>query len=170
MGPNQTLTFPSGVTYNQHKLYFANEPYNRAFGMIDLNSGKIMGEFLYPMFIDQSIIEALVPDNNGRIGPDPFLVGALRSPQNAKDPLYAFFEKGTNGQTTLRLNLYHARSFASYCFPQPSLLTNQCWIAPSGANLNIFTKIQAAHLADPANPGPALLGDNRTFKIGRAHV
>ncbi len=161
-GTNQQLHFPL-QTYNQHKLYFVDEPYNRATGMIDLASGKIVGEFLYPMYIDQSIIEALIPDNNGRVSADPFLVVGMRAPQDPTDPNYAFFEKGLNGQTTLRMNLFHQRSFATYCFPMPSLLPNQCWVAPDGANLNIFVKLQAAHLSDPANPGNAVLSDNQTF-------
>jgi hypothetical protein len=163
VGANQQLHFPTGITYNQHKLLFADEVFNRASGVIDLASGQIVGEFVYPMFIDQSIIEALIPDNNGRVTKDPFLLVAQRPPQNATDSTYAFFEKGLNGQTTLRLNLFHHRSFATYCFPLPSLLPNQCMISPAGGNLNIFGKIQAVHLADPANPGPAVLSDNRTF-------
>lgn len=163
MGANQKLLFPSGQSYNQHKVYFVDEPYNRAAGMIDLTSGRIMGEFTYPMFIDQSIIEALVPDNNGRISSDPFYLVAMRPPQRPDDPNYAFFEKEPNGQTMLRMNTLHKRTFDTFCFPQPTLLPNQCWVAGAGANLNIFGKFQAAHLADPANPGSAVLTDRRTF-------
>jgi hypothetical protein len=164
LGPNQQLHFPN-FTYNQHKLLFADEVYNRASGMIDLASGQVVGEFIYPMYIDQSIIEMLLPDNNGRVTIDPFFLVSERAPQNLDDPNYTFFEKGPNGQTTFRANLFHHRSFASYCFPMPSLLPNQCWISPAGGggNLNIFGKIQAAHLPDPANPGPAVLSDNKTF-------
>lgn len=46
---------------------FADEPYNFAQGTIDLASGQVIGEFEYPMYIDQSIIEVLIPDNNGRV-------------------------------------------------------------------------------------------------------
>jgi hypothetical protein len=163
MGPNQQLRFPAGQVYHQHKLYFVDEPYNRASGMIDLASGHVIGEFVYPMYIDQSIIEALIPDNNGRVSADPFLLVSMQPHQNPEDPSYAFFEKGMNGQTTLRFNLFHHRSFATYCYPMPSLLPNQCWISPEGGNLNIFGKFQAVHLAAPANPGIAVLSDNRTF-------
>ena len=164
LGTNQQLHFPN-MTYDQHKLLYADEVYNRASGMIDLASGQVVGEFIYPMYIDQSIIEQLIPDNHGRVTLDPFFLVAERAPQNAEDPNYAFFEKGPNGQTTFRANLFHHRSFATYCFPLPSLLPNQCWTSPAGAggNLNIFGKIQAAHLADPANPGDAVITDNRTF-------
>ena len=164
LGANQQLHFPN-YTYNQHKLLFADEVYNRASGMIDLASGQVVGEFIYPMYIDQSIIEQLIPDNNGRVTIDPFFLVAERAPQNVDDPNYVFFQKGPNGQTMFRANLFHHRSFASYCFPMPSLLPNQCWISPpgGGGNLNIFGKIQAAHLPDPTNPGPAVLSDNKTF-------
>lgn len=164
MGTNQQLHFPLAL-YNQHKLYYADEVYNRATGMIDLASGQVVGEFIYPMYIDQSIIEQLLPDNNGRVSTDPFFLVAMRAPQAPDDPNYAFFEKEPNGQTMLRLNLFHHRSFETFCYPQPSLLPNQCYIGPpnSGSNLNIFGKIQAVHLADPGNPGTAVLADNRTF-------
>jgi hypothetical protein len=165
MGTNQQLHFPAGQVYNQHKLYFADEVYNRATGMIDLASGKVVGEFIYPMYIDQSIIESLLPDNNGRVSTDPFFLVALRAPQAPDDPNYAFLEKEPNGETMLRLNLFHHRSFETFCYPQPSLLPNQCYIAAAntGSNLNIFGKIQAVHLKDPGNPVPVTLSDNRTF-------
>lgn len=162
LGANQQLQFPQQL-YNQHKIAFADEVYNVAQGMIDLASGQIIGQFEYPMYIDQSIIEALIPDNNGRVSTDPFFVLAYNGTQDIGDTNYAFFEKEPNGQTMFRANLYHKRSFATYCFPQPSLITGLCWISPAGGNLNIFTKLQAAHLPDPTNPGPAIMRDNRTF-------
>ncbi len=164
LGTNQTLHFPNYL-YPQHKVYFADEVFNRASGAIDLASGQVVGEFIYPMYIDQSIIEQLIPDNNGRVSLDPFFMVGMRAPQAPEDPNYMFFEKGQNGQTTLRMNLFHHRTFATYCFPQPQLVPGQCWVSPadSGGNLNIFGKIQAAHLADPGNPGNAILSDNRTF-------
>jgi len=164
MGANQQLHFPNYL-YNQHKVYFADEVFNRASGMIDVASGQVVGEFIYPMYIDQSIIETLIPDNNGRVTLDPFFMVGMRAPQAPEDPNYMFFEKGQNGQTTLRMNLFHHRTFSSYCFPQPSLIPGPCWISPINGegNLNIFGKIQAAHLADPGDAGNAILSDNRTF-------
>ncbi len=162
LGTNQELHFPNMVYY-QHKVLFADEVFNFAEGAIDLASGQVMGEFEYPMYIDQSIIEALIPDNNGRVSTEPFFLIGMRPPQDPGDDNYAFFEKGLNGQTMFRANLFHRRSFESYCYPQPSLLPGLCWIGPEGSNLNIFGKLQAAHLADPASPGPAVLSDNRTF-------
>jgi len=165
LGANQQLHFPNYI-YNQHKLIFADEVYNRASGAIDLNSGQIIGEFIYPMYIDQSIIEQLIPDNHGRVTLDPFFQVAMRAPQDPTDLNYAFFEKEpSSGQTTLRLNLFHHRSFETYCYPTPDLIPNLCWISPpgGGGNLNIFGKIQAAHLPDPGNPGTASVSDNRTF-------
>ena len=164
LGTNQQLLFPL-VSYNQHKVLFADEVHNRAEGMIDLASGQIVGEFTYPMYIDQTIIEQLLPDNHGRVTTDPFFLVAMRAPQNPTDPNYAFFEKEPNGQTMFRANLFHHRSFASYCFPTPAFLPDVCWTSPSGGsgNLNIFVKLQAAHLPDPGNPGSAVMSDKQTF-------
>lgn len=162
LGPNQRLNFPL-LAYDQHKLLFVDEPYNFATGIIDVRTGQTVGDFEYPMYIDQSIIEALIPANNGRISTDPFFVISMAAPQNPTDPNYAFFEKEPDGSTMFRANLFHRRSFAGFCFPQPSLLPGRCWNSPDGADLNIFVKMQAAHLADPANPGSAIMTDNRTF-------
>ncbi len=164
MGTNQQLHFPNYV-YNQHKLYFADEVHNRASGLIDLTSGQVIGEFIYPMYIDQSIIEQLIPDNNGRVTLDPFFLVGMRAPQDPDDLNYAFFEKQPSGETMLRMNLFHHRSFASYCYPTPTLTPGICFISPpgGGGNLNIFGKIQASHLPDPSNAGSAVLRDNRTF-------
>lgn len=162
LGPNQQLHFPL-VTYNQHKIAFADEPFNFSTGMIDIASGQILGQFEYPMYIDQTIIEALFPDNNGRISTDPFFAIANSASQDPGDTNYAFFEKEPNGQTMFRANLFHHRSFATYCFPQPSFLPGQCWISPAGGNLNIFIKLQAAHLPSPATPGTDVLSDSQTF-------
>lgn len=162
MGANQMLQFPL-LTYPQHKIYFVDEPYNFAQGMIDMSSGQILGEFVYPLYIDQSLIEQLIPDNNGRVSTDPFFLVAMLLPQDPTDPNYAFFEKEPNGQTMFRANIFHHRSFATYCFPEPQLVPGQCWVSPPGGNLNIFAKLQAAHIPDPADPGPAVLSDSRTF-------
>jgi hypothetical protein len=115
------------------------------------------------MYIDQSIIEALIPDNGGRISTDPFFLVAMRPPQDPGDSNYAFFEKEPNGQTMFRANLFHKRTFSTYCYPQPSLLPGECWVSPEGGNLNIFGKIQAARLAEPEKPGSAVMSDERTF-------
>lgn len=164
LGQNQQLHFPL-VTYNQHKLIFADEVFNRAEGMIDMASGQVVGQFTYPMYIDQTIIEQLIPDNNGRISTAPFFLVSLPPSQDPGDTNYTFFEKEPNGQTMFRANLYHHRSFASYCFPTPAYITQDCWVSPLNGtgNLNIFGKLQAAHLPDPGNPGPAVMSDNQTF-------
>jgi len=161
MAANQTLYFPL-VTYPQHKIYIVDEPFNFAQGMIDLASGQVLGEFEYPIYIDQSLLEQLIPDNDGRVSTDPFFLMAMRPPQDSADPNYAFFEKEPNGQTMFRANLFHHRSFATYCFPEPDLIAGQCWVTPPGGSLNIYVKLQAARLPDPANPGNAVLSDART--------
>ena len=38
-----------------------------------------------------------------------------------------------------------------------------CWTSGSTGNLNIFVKLQGAHLPDPANPGSAVIADSQTF-------
>jgi hypothetical protein len=162
LGANQRLAFPE-ATYVQHRILFADEVFNWAQGMIDLASGQVIGEFTYPIYIGQELIDAIFGDNNGRVSADPFFAMALKSPQDSSDPNYAFFEKEPNGQTMFRANLFHHRSFATYCYPISSYGPGVCYTAGPSGNLNIFVKIQAAHLADPANPGIAVLSDSRSF-------
>src|SRR5262249_28750087 len=141
LGPNNILQFPL-ATYQQHNIVFANEVFNFAQGMIDLTSGRIIGEFEFPLYIGQPLIERIFLDNNGRVSADPFFAQALRPPQDSEDPNYAFFEKEPNRQTMFGANLFHRRSFATYCYPMPSYLPGQCWVTPEGGNLNIFVKLQ----------------------------
>jgi len=165
LGPNGKIKFPA-QTYIQHRIVYANEVFNVAQGMIDLKSGRTIGEFEFPIYIGQTLIDLIFADNPGRISGDPFFVAALRPPQEPNDPLYALFEKTPTGQTMFRANLFHHRSYAGFCFPMPNYLNNQCWNTPEGGNLNIFVKLQAARLADPGNPGSAVLSDSRSFVSG----
>ncbi len=164
LGENEQLVFPL-VTYNQHRILFADEVYNRAEGMIDLTSGQVVGQFTYPMYIEQPIVDQIITDNNGRVSTDPFFLVSMPLPQDPTDPNYAFFELESNGQTMFRANLFHRRSFASYFFPTPAYIPQTCWVSPANGpgNLNIFAKIQAAHLPNPGNPGSAVMSDNRSF-------
>ena len=148
LGTNQILKFPNYI-YHQFKLSFADEPFNFPQGMIDLNTGRVIGEFEYPMFIDQTIIEALFLQNNGRVSTDPFFVIASRPLPGQPEDTYALFEKGQNGQTTFRFSGYHKRSFATYVFPNPSFIAADAWTGGPTGNLDIFNRIQAARLNGP---------------------
>lgn len=148
LGANQVLSFPNDKYY-QFKLSFADEAFNFPQGMIDLSTGRIIGEFEYPMFIDQTIIEALFQQNNGRVSTDPFFVVASRPPAGQAEQYYALFEQGQNGQTTFRFSGFHARSFATYVFPNPDFIAADAWSGGPTANLNIFNRLQAARLNSP---------------------
>lgn len=162
LAPNQELKFPE-ATYIQHRILFADEPFNWAQGMIDLESGQVIGEFTYPLYISQQLIDSIFLDNNGRVSADPFFAMALKLPQEPANPNYAFFEKEPNGQTMFRANLFHHRTFSTFCFPIPAYTPGLCYISGPTGNLNIFVKLQGAHLPDPANPGNAVLSDTRSF-------
>jgi hypothetical protein len=131
--------------------------------MIDLESGQVIGEFTYPLYISQQIIDSIFSDNNGRVSADPFFAMALKAPQDPTDPNFAMFEKEPNGQTMFRANLFHHRTFSTYCFPIPAYTPGLCYISGPTGNLNIFVKLQGAHLPDPATPGSAVLSDSKTF-------
>jgi hypothetical protein len=148
LGTNQLLSFPY-VQYFQSKLSFADEPFNVPQGMIDLSTGRIIGEFEYPMFIDQTIIESVVDQNNGRVENEPFFVIASRPAPGQPQDLYALFEKGQSGETTFRFSGLHKRSYATYIFPNPDMIPGHGFLSGSTGNLNIFDRLQASHPDSP---------------------
>jgi len=145
LGANETLTFPN-YTYDQFKVSFADEVFNFPQGSIDLSTGRVIGEFEYPMFIDQALIEAIFTENSGRISTDPFYVLASRPLPGQPETLYALFEQGQNGETTFRFSGLHQRSFATYLFPNPDLIAADAWPGGPAGNLNIFDLLQGARL------------------------
>ena len=165
LGTNQILTFLND-RYYQFKVSFADEPFNFAQGSIDLSTGRVIGEFEYPMFIDQTIIEALFNENNGRVSTDPFFVIASRPLPGKPETTYALFEKGQNGQTTFRFSGLHQRSFASYIFPNPDFIANDAWVGGSAGNLNIFTLLQGGRLNGPPSNITKTSGDTFTSSTG----
>lgn len=172
LGTNQILTFPN-FQYHQFKLSFADEPFNFAQGMIDLNTGRIIGQFEYPMFIDQTIIEALFDENNGRVEKDPFFIVASKPYPGQPETLYALFEQGANGETTFRFSGLHERSFATYTFPNPDFIAADAFTGGPDGNLNIFTRFQGSRLNGPpstiskAGTGAFVssTGDNFTYSF-----
>ncbi len=150
LGTNQILTFPD-YRYFQYKVSWADEPFNMAEGAVDLSTGRMIGEFEYPIFIDQTIIEALFSENNGKISTDPFYLIAHRPLPGQNESTYALFENGQNGQTTFRFSGTHERSFTNYLFPNPDFIGSDGWLGGPSATLDIFALLQGGRL----NSAPA---------------
>lgn len=165
LGTNQLLSFPDDQ-YFQFKLSFADEVFNFAQGAIDLSTGRVIGDFEYPMYIDQTIIEALIDENNGRVSLDPFFVIGSQPPAGQSATTYALFEQGLNGETIFRFSGLHQRSFATYVFPNPDFIPTDAWIGGPTANLDIFNLLQGARLNGPPSNIVKTAGGTFTSSVG----
>jgi hypothetical protein len=146
LGQEEFLRFPL-LTYRLQRVVFVDEPYNFPSGAIDVNTGRVIGDMVYPSFYGQSLADALFNQNDGRISKDPFFMVADRSEQT-RDRLYALFEKGPNGQVMFRLSAEHKRSFATYRFPSPDFIKANSWISGPNGALDLFLRLQAARPVD----------------------
>ena len=106
LGQEEFLRFPL-QTYRLQRVVFVDEPYAFPFGHIDLRTGKVIGDMIYPAFYGQSLADALFEQNDGRITKDPFNMVSQNSNPNATT--YAVFEKGPNGETLFRFEGEHVR-------------------------------------------------------------
>ena len=173
VGQNENLVFPLASYYLQ-RVAEVDEPFNFTSGAINLKTGRVIGEMVYPMYIAQSVTEVLFKQNDGRISPDPFYMIAFDPlPGDTGPPTtYALFEKGPNGQTVFRYSGEQKRSFATYRFPSPDYVKGHSWVAGPKAVLDIFLRIQAIHAPDPpkivkaggASDVTSSLGDKFTYR------
>jgi hypothetical protein len=147
VGQNEYLPFPK-VTYYLQRVAMIDEPYGLLHGAIDVRTGKVIGEMEYPMFLNTAVAEVLFRQNAGRVSLDPFFVIAGKPIEDHPAEFYAQFEKGPNGETMFRFNGQHRRSFATFRFPGPDFVFANSFVGGPNANLDIFIRMQAAHIVD----------------------
>lgn len=145
LGHEEFLRFPL-LTYKLERVVFVDEPFAINHGHVDLRTGRVLGEYFYPSFYGQSLAEVLFAQNDGRISTLPFDVVAKENP--VSNPGYAFFERGTNGQTVFRLSAEHTRSFAGFRFPSPDHVKANSFLAGPKGGLNLFLRLQAMRTQD----------------------
>jgi hypothetical protein len=166
LGQNEILHFPL-LTYHLSKVALVDEPFDIIHGAVNVNTGRVIGEWPYPSFFVQNLALALFEQNDGRIQPIAFPVKALQPlPGNAEDD-YALFENGPNGQLTFRFSGTHKRSFFTYRFPAPDLVKADSFLDLSPfATLDLFLRIQAVETND--TPRVRLTGgaSNVTSSLG----
>lgn len=169
LGQNEILKFPL-QTYLLQNVVLADEPYNFPHGAINLNTGRVIGEMVYPSFYGQTLANALFAQNAGRISTDPFFLVAANRSGDSAGSTYALFEKGPNGETLFRYAGEHRRSFATFRFPSPDYIFANSWIGGPKASLDLFLNLQAARRNDSAvavktgNGGfKSSLGDTVTY-------
>ncbi len=145
LGQEEFLPFPL-LTYKLQRVVFVDEPYAVPFGHVDLRTGRVIGDMIYPGFFGQNIADAVFAQNPGRIEKQPFHLVAQNSDPNS--PNYALFEKGPNGETLFRFRGNHVRSFATYRYPSPDFTAANSFTGGPNAQLDLFLRLQAAHIVD----------------------
>lgn len=145
LGHEEFLRFPL-ATYKLERVVFVDEPFAINHGQIDLRTGRVLGEYFYPSFFGQSLAEVLFAQNDGRISTLPFDVVAKEN--GLKNPGYALFERGANGQTVFRLSAEHIRSFATFRFPSPDFIKANSFVAGPKGELSLFLRLQAMRTQD----------------------
>jgi hypothetical protein len=145
LGQVEFLRFPR-LTYKLERVVFVDEPYNINHGVLDLRTGRVIGEFVYPSFYGQSLADVLFEQNDGRIDKRPFYLIAKSTEFPTEQ--FALFERGANGQTIFRYSGEHVRSFATFRFPSPDFIKANSFIAGPGSKLNLFLRLQAMKIND----------------------
>ncbi len=141
LGQEEILRFPL-QTYRLERVVFVDEPYNLPRGVLDLRTGRVIGEMVYPSFYGQSLADVLFEQNDGRIEKKPFDVIAKGPDDPAR--LFCLFEKGGSGQTLFRFSGEHVRSFETYLFPSPDFVKANAFLAGPGSKLDLFLRLQAS--------------------------
>lgn len=131
IGHDEFLRFPN-KTYFLQDVAFADDPFDVSLGVLNLKTGKVLGELLYRGFIAQDLLFVLLEQNDGRIAPSSF---------NFRGP--ASFEKSPHGETIFRFNGDVRVDFSGFRFPSPDFVKANSWIAGDGSVLDPFLRIQA---------------------------
>jgi hypothetical protein len=142
IGHDEFLRFPL-LTYRLDKVAFVDEVFNFPQGAVNLKTGRVIGEMVYPSYYSQSLAEVLFAQNDGRISFDPFFLVASRPILGAQPTMYALFEKGPNGELVFRYSAEHKRTFATYRFPSPDFVKANSFISGDNGSLDLFLRIQA---------------------------
>jgi len=166
IGQNEILKFPK-LTYKLNKVALVDEPFDIIHGAVNLNTGRVIGEMVYPSFFAQALATALFEQNDGRIEPIAFPVRALQPLPGEPATNYALFEKGVNDQLVFRFSGQHKRTFFTYRFPSPDLIKANSFLANSPfSTLDLFLRLQAVETVD--TPRVRLTGGqtNLTSSLG----
>jgi hypothetical protein len=138
LGFNEKLRFPN-YTYQPKDVAFSGDPFDLAVGVLNLKTGKFIGDLMFRGFPAQDLLFAVQAVNAGRIPPDSF---RYQGP--------ASFERGPNRSLIFRYDAGVFLNFETLNFPDPTYNPNLGWPVGPGAELNPFLKIQATASAAPA--------------------
>lgn len=137
LGFDEFLRFPN-YTFQPKEVAFAQDPYDIAVGILNLRTGKFLGDLVVRGLPVQDLLFAVQAINIGRIPQDTF---RFQGP--------ASFERGAGGSTIFRYNAEVFLDFDTLFWPDPDYNTARGWQVGKGAVLNPFFKIQASQSGVP---------------------
>ena len=138
LGFDEKLRFPN-YTYEPKSVAFSADPYDVAVGILNLKTGKFLGDLVIRGLPVQDLLFAVQAVNIGRIPQDTF---RFQGP--------ASFERGANGSLIFRFDAGVFLDFSTLFWPTPDYNLSRAWPVGKGAELNPFFKIQATGGGVPA--------------------
>ena len=152
-GVDGIVTFPN-FTYLATQRVLTNDPYDFAVGVINLRTGKLIGDLVYRGLPLQNLFLVIQALNAGRIPTDTF---RYQGP--------ASFENGPNGELIFRYSGDIFLDFSTFVWPVPDYNPARGFRAGPGTLLNPFLKFQGVSGAPSTTVVKS--GDiNETSKIG----
>lgn len=136
LGHNERLIFPN-FTYEPKDVALSSDPFDTAIGILDLRTGRFLGDFVYRGFPAQDLLFTILALNGGRVPPDSF---RWRGP--------ARFERAPHGGTYFRMNADVFLNFGTFIFPEPDYNPARGWRAGPEGELNPFLNFEAYRAGD----------------------
>lgn len=151
LGHDERLSFPT-TTYDVTSVAITDDPFDVPVGEYNTRTGQFVGGLQWRTFWNQSLLIAILNQNNGRILPQSFFI---RGP--------AQFQTGPNNEILFRYNGIEYRPFAGFTFPSPDYNnTANAFTAGAGSVLTPFFRMQAALPTD--TPTALMTGSQASVK------
>ncbi|HKW99059.1 MAG TPA: hypothetical protein VJN43_15065 [Bryobacteraceae bacterium] len=138
LGVDGKVSFPND-SYVATERVLVNDPFDFAVGVIDMKTGRSVGDMLYRGLPFQTLLIQVLTLNAGRIPTDTF---RFQAP--------AIFEPGPNGSLVFRYNSDVFLDFSTFLWPTPDYNPAHAFRAGAGSTLDPFLKFQATAGGVPA--------------------
>ncbi len=137
VGHNELIRFPN-LTYHADTTAIVDDPYDLTIGELDITTGVTAGPLVHRAFWTQSLLVAILAQNEPRLLPASFLEEA---------PMR--FQNGPNGETVMRFAGTTLLDFSGFYWPNPDYNNPATsFLAGAGSILEPFMNIQAMHTND----------------------
>jgi hypothetical protein len=147
LGFDEHLNFPK-LSYEVTGTAITDDPFDVPVGEFNVKTGQFTGGLRWRTFWNQSLLLAILAQNNGRLLPASFMIHGPATLQN-----------GPNGETLFRYDGSVGLPFDSFTWPTPDY-TNAAgsFIAGPGSLLTPFFRMQAVLPNDIAGSTAVLTG------------